>query len=195
VSLVQSATAKFLPVAKKYESSTGDCTAITTQFAQSSPTIQGPISSRRGKRFPAATFSQSQWHNTRSTSRRSFSAVRAALACGNSAISSQSYAPSVNETEPNRGFQSNLARSLPSAAFRFPFILRLRVPDCLPLHVRGCVRSSAHERHDVILDVTGASAARQLGRLTRMRQLELALDRGRALPPCRSGDWKSDADG
>ena len=66
----QSATAKFSPATTKCESWTGDWTAIITQFAQSSPTIQGSISLRRGKRFPAAA--RVQWRNTRSTRRRSF---------------------------------------------------------------------------------------------------------------------------
>jgi hypothetical protein len=82
VSLAQSATARFSPTATKCESSTGDCAAIKTQFAQSSPTIQGSISLRRGKRRPAAI--SVQWRNMRSTRRRSSCPVRAALGCGRS---------------------------------------------------------------------------------------------------------------
>ena len=41
---------------------------------------------------------------------------------------------------------------LPRAAFRLPFILCLRIPDRLPLHVRGRIRTTAHERHNVIFD-------------------------------------------
>ena len=98
VSLVQSATARFLPAAMKCESSTGDCTAITTQFAQSSPIIQGSISICRGKRRPAAAFVQ--WCNTRSTRRRSFWRDRAVQDCGNSNMSPKKLRaePKGNET-------------------------------------------------------------------------------------------------
>jgi len=74
-------------------------------------------------------------------------------------------------------------RHLPSAAPRFPFILCLRIPDRLPLHVRGCVRPSAHERHNVISDPAGARAARQPDERTGVGQLELVLDRGRSVAP------------
>jgi len=60
-------------------------------------------------------------------------------------------------------------RLLPSAALRFPFVLCLRVPDRLPLHVRGCVGATARKRFDMILYPAGTSAARQAGRRTRMR--------------------------
>ena len=69
VSFGHSATARFSPTMIKCESSTGDCTAISRQFAQSSPSIQGSISSRRGQLRPPTI--SSQWRNTRQTSRRS----------------------------------------------------------------------------------------------------------------------------
>src|SRR6516225_3762938 len=67
----QSATVRFLPTLTKCESSTGSFTAIKRQFSQSSPSIQGSISSWRGK--PRAWTVFVQWRNTRSTSRRSSS--------------------------------------------------------------------------------------------------------------------------
>ena len=42
------------PTARKCENWTGDCTAITRQFAQSSPSIEGSIWSRRGNLPPYA---------------------------------------------------------------------------------------------------------------------------------------------
>ena len=57
------------PTARKCESWTGECTAITRQFAQSSPRTEGSIWSRRGKPPPWANSFQSR--STRSTSRRS----------------------------------------------------------------------------------------------------------------------------
>ena len=78
--------------------------------------------------------------------------------------------------------------ALPSTALRFPFILCSRIADRLPLHVRGRVRPSAHERHNVIFDITGARAAGQPGRWTRVRQLEFALDRRRSMLSAQSGD-------
>jgi len=68
LSLGQCATDRFSPTATKYESRTGDCTAITRQFAQSSPSIRGSIWSRRGNCPPRAISFQSR--STRSTSRR-----------------------------------------------------------------------------------------------------------------------------
>ena len=77
---------------------------------------------------------------------------------------------------------------LSRAAFRCRFILGFRVPDRLPLHVRGRVRPSARQRDNMVLDVTRAGLARQPSRWTRVRQLELTLDRGRSGLSGRSGD-------
>jgi len=74
------------------------------------------------------------------------------------------------------------------ATARFPFILCLRIPDCLPLHVRGCVRPSAYERHNVIFDPAGAGATRQPSGRARVNELELVFDQGRSMLPGRSGD-------
>jgi len=68
LSLGQCAHAKFSPTATRYESWIGDCTAITRQFAQSSPSIEGSIWSRRGNLPPRDISIQSR--RTRSTSRR-----------------------------------------------------------------------------------------------------------------------------
>src|SRR5215469_11976130 len=59
---------KFSPTATKYESSTGDCTATTRQFIQSTPNIEVSIWSQRGNRCSPAI--SVQCRNTRSTSRR-----------------------------------------------------------------------------------------------------------------------------
>ena len=68
LSLGQCATDRFSPTATKYESWTGDCTAITRQFAQSFASIEASIWSRRGNSPPCAISVQSR--STRSTSRR-----------------------------------------------------------------------------------------------------------------------------
>src|SRR5262249_15136398 len=60
---------RLAPTATKYDSWTGDCTAITRQFAQSSLITEGSTWSRRGNRPPRAISVQSR--STRSTSRRS----------------------------------------------------------------------------------------------------------------------------
>jgi hypothetical protein len=67
---------------------------------------------------------------------------------------------------------------LPSAALRFPFTLCPRIPDRLPLHVRGRIWTTAGKRDDVVLDVTGTGAACATGCRARVAQLELALDQG-----------------
>jgi hypothetical protein len=67
---------------------------------------------------------------------------------------------------------------LASAALRLPFILCLRIADCLPLQVSDRIRTATGERQDVVLDVTGARAACAPRRRTWVRQLELVLDRG-----------------
>ena len=84
---------------------------------------------------------------------------------------------------------------LPSTPLGLPFILCLRISLRLPLHVRDRISTAAGERQDVVLDVTGARASRATGRRARVRQLELALDRGRSILFGRSGAWQSDADG
>ena len=68
VSLGQWATDRLFPTATKCESWTGDCTAITRQFASPRPAIEGSIWSRRGNRSPRGSPVQSR--NTRSTRRR-----------------------------------------------------------------------------------------------------------------------------
>lgn len=45
---------RLFPTSTKCESLTGDCTVITRQFAQSSPSIEGSIWSRRGNSPPRA---------------------------------------------------------------------------------------------------------------------------------------------
>jgi hypothetical protein len=59
--------------------------------------------------------------------------------------------------------------TLPSAGFRFPFILCPGIADGLPLHVRGRVRTATCDGHNVILDVARAGAARPPSRWTRVR--------------------------
>src|SRR5499427_3997038 len=68
LSLGQCANDKFSPTSTKYERSTGDCTAIIRQFAQSAPSTEGSIWSRRGNRPARAIFVHRC--RTRSTSRR-----------------------------------------------------------------------------------------------------------------------------
>src|SRR5215469_8152668 len=65
--------------------------------------------------------------------------------------------------EMNSALLGNPAAIGPIATARnlaFPFVL-CRFAHRLPSHVRGCVRPSADERHDMIL-VAGAWAGRQL---------------------------------
>jgi len=83
---------KFSPTATTYESSTGDCTATTRQFIQSTPNIEVSIWSRRGNRCSPAISVQSR--STRSTSRRlnttftvSETMVDISSVCGNIATS------------------------------------------------------------------------------------------------------------
>jgi hypothetical protein len=78
VSVEQRATAKFTPTTTKCESSIGDSTAISRQFAPSSPCSQGSTSSRSGKRpLSAISF---QRRSTRQTYRRSSFIVFVCLA-------------------------------------------------------------------------------------------------------------------
>src|SRR5580704_6469410 len=78
LSVEQRATAKFTPTTTKCESSIGDSTAISRQFAPSSPCSQGSTSSRSGKRpLSAISF---QRRSTRQTSRRSSFIVLVCLA-------------------------------------------------------------------------------------------------------------------
>jgi hypothetical protein len=65
----------------------------------------------------------------------------------------------------------------------------------LPLEVRDRIRTATGERQDVVLDVTGARAACAPRRRIWVRQLELALDRGRSRLFGRSRAWQNDADG
>ena len=69
---------RLFPTSTKYESLTGDCTAITRQFAQSSPSMEGSIWLRRGNRPSRAISFQSR--STRSTNRRSLCIAISALA-------------------------------------------------------------------------------------------------------------------
>src|ERR1700722_5070778 len=78
VPVEQRATAKFTPTTTKCESSIGDSTAISRQFAPSSPCSQGSTSSRSGSRpLSAISF---QRRSTRQTSRRSSFIVLVCLA-------------------------------------------------------------------------------------------------------------------
>jgi hypothetical protein len=76
-----------------------------------------------------------------------------------------------------------------------PIILCLRISPRLPLHICDRIWATTLERLDVVLDVTRARSARATIGRTRVRQLELALDRSRPVLFGRSGDWQGDADG
>jgi len=88
----ENANDRFTPQMAKYESETGDWTAITKQFAQSTPSFEGPIWSWRGNRCSPAI--SVQCRSTRSTSRRlnttftvSETMVDISSVCGNIATS------------------------------------------------------------------------------------------------------------
>jgi hypothetical protein len=60
-------------------------------------------------------------------------------------------------------------------------ILRFPLRYRLPLHIEGCICSTAFERIDVIDDVSGTAAAGSAGSRTRMLTLEVVLS-SRAAP-------------
>jgi hypothetical protein len=83
--------------------------------------------------------------------------------------------------------------TLPSTPLCLPSVLSLRVPDRLPLQVRGHVMPSAGQRYNVVLNVTRADAAPQSCCWARVAQLELALDGGRSILLGRSRNRQNDA--
>ena len=112
--------------------------------------------------------------NFRSDRRISWSCVRR---CGDHGwncldVSVQSQMSSLFRQGTVSGWRSVFAAMisrLASTALRFPLILRFRRRDGLPLHVRGCVRTSAGERDNVVLHIAGACAVCPAGRWARVR--------------------------
>jgi Zincin-like metallopeptidase len=49
------------------------------------------------------------------------------------------------------------------AALSLPLVLRSRIRDCLPLHVRDGIWAAAGERHNVIFDIAGAGWTQKWG--------------------------------